>query len=141
MPCWAFRTRLYINCIDLTKGEFMDQLDKNLAKTRGISGNDDFVDSFNERLKNSAEVVDALNRVEKLILGFDMSVIYTLNSDASYILANQILYSYRLLLKEVEKTMRCTFEASGLTIDSYLVEKREALNDLLKGYLLMLDVR
>lgn len=63
----------------------MDQLDKNLAKTRGISGNDDFVDSFNERLKNSAEVVDALNRVEKLILGFDMSVIYTLNSDASYL--------------------------------------------------------
>lgn len=62
----------------------MDQLDKNLAKTRGVSGNDDFVDSFNQRLKNSAEVVDALNRVEKLILGFDTSVIYTLNSDASY---------------------------------------------------------
>lgn len=119
----------------------MDQLDKNLAKTRNVSGNDDFVDSFNERLKNSAEVVDALNRIEKLILGFDMSVIYTLNSDASYILAKQILYSYRLLLKGVEKKMRCTFEASGLTIDSYLVEKSEALNDLLKGYLLMLDVR
>lgn len=119
----------------------MDQLDKDLAKTRAVSGNNDFVESFNERLKDSAEIVDALNRVEKLILGFDMSVIYTLNSDASYILAKQILYSYRFLLKEVEKKMRHTFEASGLTIDGYLVEKSEALNDLLKGYLLMLDVR
>ena len=119
----------------------MDQLDKNLVKRRDVSGNDDFVESFNERLKDSAEVVDALNRIEKLILGFDMSVIYTLNSDASYILAKQILYSYRLLLKELEKTMRRTFEASGLTIDNYLVEKSEALNDLLKGYLLMLDIR
>lgn len=36
--------------------------------------------------------------------------------------------------------MRRAFEASGLTIDSYLVEKCEALNDLLKGYLLMLDI-
>lgn len=119
----------------------MTEMDKHLAKTRDISGNDDFVESFNERLKDSAEVVDALNRIEKLILGFDMSVIYALNSDVSYILAKQILYSYRLLLKEVEKTMRRTFEASGLTIDSYLVEKCEVLNDLLKGYLLMLDIR
>ena len=119
----------------------MSQLDKDLAKTRDVSGNDDFANLFNERLKDSAEVVDVLNCIEKLILGFDMSVIYTLNSDASYILAKQILYSYRLLLKEVEKTMRRMFEASGLTIDSYLVEKCEALNDLLKGYLLMLDVR
>ena len=119
----------------------MDQLDKDLAKRRDVSGDDDFVDSFNKRLKDSAEVVDALNHIEKLILGFDMSVIHTLNSDASYILAKQILYSYRLLLKEVEKKMRRTFEVSGLAIDSYLVEKSEALNDLLNGDLLMLDVR
>lgn len=90
---------------------------------------------------DSDSAVKALEDVEKLILGFDMDVIYTLNSDFSCVLAKQILYSYRLLLKEVEKTMRRTFEASGLTIDSCLVEKSEALNDLLNGYLLMLDIR
>lgn len=114
---------------------------KELAKTRDDLGNDEFADAFNKRLKDVDQAVKALEDVEKLIFGFDMSVIYMLNSDASYILAKQILYSYRLLLKEVEKKMRRTFEASGLTIDDYLIEKSEALNDLLDGYLVMLDIK
>lgn len=87
------------------------------------------------------QAVKALEDVEKLILGFDMDVIYMLNSDVSYILAKQILYSYRLLLKEVTKKLIDSFEASGLAMDSNLMEKSEALNDLLNDYLVMFDIR
>jgi hypothetical protein len=114
---------------------------KELAKTRDDLGNDEFADAFNKRLKDVDQAVKALEDVEKLIFGFDMSVIYMLNSDASYILAKQILYSYRLLLKEVKKKLINSFDETGLTIDDYLIEKSDALNDLLDGYLVMLDVR
>lgn len=114
---------------------------KELAKTRDDLGNDEFADVFNKRLKDVDQVVKALEDVEKLIFGFDMSVIYMLNSDASYILAKQILYSYRLLLKEVKKKLINSFDETGLTIDDYLIEKSEALNDLLDGYLVMLDIK
>lgn len=114
---------------------------KKLAKTRDDLGNDELADAFNKRLKDVDQAVKALEDVEKLIFGFDMSVIYMLNSDASYILAKQILYSYRLLLKEVKKKLINSFDETGLTIDDYLIEKSEALNDLLDGYLVMLDVR
>lgn len=60
---------------------------KELAKTRDDLGNDEFADAFNKRLKDVDQAVKALEDVEKLIFGFDMSVIYMLNSDASYILA------------------------------------------------------
>lgn len=114
---------------------------KELAKTRDDLGNDELADVFNKRLKDVDQAVKALEDVEKLIFGFDMSVIYMLNSDASYILAKQILYSYRLLLKEVKKKLINSFDETGLTIDDYLIEKSEALNDLLDVYLVMLDVR
>lgn len=114
---------------------------KELAKTRDDLGNDELADAFNKRLKDVDQAVKALEDVEKLIFGFDMSVIYMLNLDASYILAKQILYSYRLLLKEVKKKLINSFDETGLTIDDYLIEKSEALNDLLDGYLVMLDVR
>lgn len=114
---------------------------KELAKTRDDLGNDEFADAFNKRLKDVDQAVKALEDVEKLIFGFDMSVIYMLNSDASYILAKQILYSYRLLLKEVKKKLINSFDEMGLTIDDYLIEKSEALNDLLDGYLVMLDIK
>lgn len=114
---------------------------KELAKTRDDLGNDELADAFNKRLKDVDQAVKALEDVEKLIFGFDMSVIYMLNSDASYIFAKQILYSYRFLLKEVKKKLINSFDETGLTIDDYLIEKSEALNDLLDGYLVMLDVR
>lgn len=114
---------------------------KELAKTRDDLGNDEFADAFNKRLKDVDQAVKALEDVEKLIFGFDMSVFYMLNSDASYILAKQILYSYRLLLKEVKKKLINSFDETGLTIDDYLIEKSEALNDLLDGYLVMLDIK
>lgn len=114
---------------------------KELAKTRDDLGNDEFADVFNKRLKDVDQAVKALEDVEKLIFGFDMSVIYMLNSDASYILAKQILYSYRLLLKEVKKKLINSFDETGLMIDDYLIEKSEALNDLLDGYLVMLDIK
>lgn len=114
---------------------------KELAKTRDDLGNDEFADVFNKRLKDVDQAVKALEDVEKLIFGFDMSVIYMLNSDVSYILAKQILYSYRLLLKEVKKKLINSFDETGLTIDDYLIEKSEALNDLLDGYLVMLDIK
>lgn len=112
-----------------------------LAKTRDDLGNDELADAFNKRLKDVDQAVKALEDVEKLIFGFDMSVIYMLNSDASYILAKQILYSYRLLLKEVKKKLINSFDETGLMIDDYLIEKSEALNDLLDGYLVMLDIK
>lgn len=114
---------------------------KELTKTRDDLGNDELADTFNKRLKDVDQAVKALEDVEKLIFGFDMSVIYMLNSDASYILAKQILYSYRLLLKEVKKKLINSFDETGLTIDDYLIEKSEALNDLLDGYLVMLDIK
>ena len=126
----------------------MDQLDswknypyKEIAKIRDELGGNELADVFNKRLKAVDQAVRALGDVEKLILGFDMSVIYTLNSDASYILAKQILYSYRFLLKEVNKKLVDSFETSGLAIDSDFIEKCEALDDLLNGYLVMLDIR
>lgn len=69
---------------------------KELAKTRDALGDSDLADSFNERLKHIDDAVYALNSVEKLIRGFDMDMIYALDSDASYVLAKQMLYSYRL---------------------------------------------
>ena len=100
---------------------------KELAKTRDDLGNDEFADVFNKRLKDVDQAVKALEDVEKLIFGFDMSVIYMLNSDASYILAKQILYSYRLLLKEVKKKLINSFDETGLMIDDYLIEKSDCL--------------
>ena len=101
---------------------------------------DDLADSFNERLKDIDEAVNALNGVEKLICEFDMDVIYALDSDASYVLAKQILYSYRLLLKEVRKKMIDSFEDAGLKIDGELMQKDWHLTELLDGYLSLLDV-
>lgn len=92
-------------------------------------------------LVDSDYAVKALEDVEKLILGFDMDVIYTLNSDASYVLAKQILYSYCLLLKEVTKKLISSFEASESKVNDDVMEKSEALSDLLNVYLAMLDSR
>ena len=113
---------------------------KELAKTRDALGDGDLVDSFNERLKDIDEAVKALNGVEKLIREFDMDVIYALDSDASYVLAKQMLYSYRLLLKEVRKKMIDSFEDAGLKIDGDLMRKDWDLIELLDGYSSLLDV-
>ena len=64
---------------------------KELAKTRDALGDSDLANSFNERLKDIDEAVKALNGVEKLIREFDMDMIYALDSDASYVLAKQIV--------------------------------------------------
>lgn len=113
---------------------------KELAETRDALGDSDLADSFNERLKDIDEAVKALDGVEKLIREFDMDVIYALDSDASYVLAKQILYSYRLLLKEAHKTIIESFEAAGLKIDGDLMRKDWDLTELLDGYLSLLDV-
>lgn len=113
---------------------------KELAKTRDALGDGDLVDSFNERLEGVDEAIKALNGVEKLIREFDMDVIYALDSDASYVLAKQILYSYRLLLKEAHKTIIESFEDAGLKIDGDLMRKDWDLTELLDGYLSLLDV-
>lgn len=113
---------------------------KELAKTRDALGDSDLADSFNERLKDIDEAVKALDGVEKLIREFDMDVIYALDSDASYVLAKQILYSYRLLLKEAHKTIIESFEDAGLKIDGDLMRKDWDLTELLDGYLSLLDV-
>lgn len=94
---------------------------KELAKTRDALGDGDLADSFNERLEGIDEAVKAFKGVEKLIREFDMDVIYALDSDASYVLAKQMLYSYRLLLKEVCKKMIDSFEDAGLKIDGELM--------------------
>ena len=105
---------------------------KELSETRdALDG--DLADSFNERLKDIDEAVKALNGVEKLICEFDMDVICALDSDASYVLAKQILYSYRLLLKEVRKKMIDSFEDAGLKIDGELMQKDWHLTELLDG--------
>ena len=113
---------------------------KELAKTRDALGDGDLGDSFNERLKDIDEAVKALNGVEKLIREFDMDMIYALDSDASYVLAKQTLYSYRLLLKEVRKKMIDSFEDAGLKIDGELMQKDWRLTELLDGYSSLLDV-
>lgn len=114
---------------------------KELAKTRDALGDGDLVDSFNERLKDIDEAVKVLNGVEKLIREFDMDVIYALDSDAACVLAKQILYSYRLLLKEVRKKIIDSFEEAGLKIDGDLMRKDWHLTELLDDQLSMLDIK
>lgn len=114
---------------------------KELAKTRDALGDGDLGDSFNERLKDIDKAVEALNGVEKLIREFDMDVIYALGSDAAYVLAKQMLYSYRLLLKEVRKKMIDSFEDAGLKIDGELMRKDWRLTELLDDQLSMLDIK
>ena len=86
------------------------------------------------------EAVKALNGVEKLIREFDMAVIYALDSDAVDVLAKQILYSYRLLLKETRKKIVSSFEEAGLKIDGDFMRKDWDLTELLDGYSSLLDV-
>ena len=112
-----------------------------LAKTRDALGDSNLANSFNERLKDIDEAVKALNGVEKLIREFDMNMIYTLDSDASYVLSKQILYSYRLLLKEARKKIIESFEDAGLKIDGDLMRKDWDLTELLDGYLSLLDIK
>lgn len=114
---------------------------KELAETRSALGNDDLADSFNRRLKDMDDAVYALNGVEKLILGFDMELIYVLDSDAAYVLAKQTLYSYRLLLKEARKKIIESFEDACLNIDGDLMRKDWDLTELLDGYLSLLDIK
>lgn len=113
---------------------------KELAKTRDALGDSDLADSFNERLEGVDEAVKALNGVEKLIREFDMAVIYALDSDAVDVLAKQILYSYRLLLKETRKKIVSSFEEAGLKIDGDFMRKDWDLTELLDGYSSLLDV-
>lgn len=114
---------------------------KELAETRDALGIDDLADSFNERLMDIDEAVKALNGVEKLIREFDMDVIYALDSDAACVLAKQIFYSYRLLLKEVRKKIVSSFEEAGLKIDGDLMRKDWGLTELLDGYSSLLDIK
>lgn len=114
---------------------------KELAETRDALGIDDLTDSFNERLTYIDEAVKAFNGVEKLIREFDMDVIYALDSDAACVLAKQILYSYRLLLKEVRKKMIESFEDAGLKIDGELMQKDWHLTELLDDQLSMFDIK
>lgn len=114
---------------------------KELAKTRDALGIGDLADSFNERLKHIDDAVYALNGVEKFILSFDMDVIFALDSDASYVLAKQMLYSYHLLLKEVRKKMIDSFEDACLKIDGDLMRKDWDLTELLDDQLSMLDIK
>lgn len=114
---------------------------KELAETRDALGDGDLADSFNERLKDIDEAVKALNGLEKLIREFDMDVICALDSDVADVLAKQIFYSYRLLLKEVRKKMIDSFEDAGLKIDGDLMRKDWDLTELLDGYLSLLDIK
>lgn len=113
---------------------------KELAKTRDALGDGGLGDSFNERLKDIDEAVKALNGVEKLIREFDMDMIYALDSDAADVLAKQIFYSYRLLLKEARKKIIESFEDVGLKIDGELMQKDRHLTELLDGVSSLLDV-
>jgi hypothetical protein len=114
---------------------------KELAETRDALGDGDLADSFNERLKDIDEAVKALNGVEKLIREFDMDVIYALDSDVADVLAKQILYSYRLLLKEARKKIVSSFEEAGLKINGDLMRKDWDLTELLDGYSSLLDIK
>lgn len=122
-------------------GLWSDYSYKELAKTRDALGDGDLADFFNERLKDIDEAVKALNGVEKLIREFDMDVIYALDSDASYVLAKQIFYSYRLLLKEARKKIVSSFEEASLKIDGDLMRKDWDLTELLDGASLLLDIK
>lgn len=113
---------------------------KELSETRDALGDGDLADSFNERLKDIDKAVEALNGVEKLIREFDMDMICALDSDAADVLAKQILYSYRLLLKEARKKIIESFEDAGLKIDGDLMRKDWDLTELLDGYSSLLDV-
>lgn len=112
-----------------------------LAETRDALGDSDLADSFNERLEGVDEAVKAFNGVEKLIREFDMDMIYALDSDASYVLAKQILYSYRLLLKDARKKIIESFEDACLKIDGELMQKDWRLTELLDDQLSMLDIK
>lgn len=114
---------------------------KELAKTRDALGDGDLADSFSERLKDIDKAVEALNGVEKLIREFDMDMICALDSDAADVLAEQILYSYRLLLKEARKKIIESFEDAGLKIDGDLMRKDWDLAELLDSYLPLLDIK
>lgn len=127
-------------CVYQQLWSWSDYSYKELSETRDALGDSDLVDSFNERLKDIDEAVYALNGVEKLIREFDMDMIYALDSDASYVLAKQILYSYRLLLKEARKKIIESFEDAGLKIDGELMRKDWNLTELLDGYSSSLDV-
>lgn len=114
---------------------------KELSETRDALGDGDLADSFNERLKHIDEAVKTLNGVEKLIREFDMDMIYVLDSDAADVLAKQILYSYRLLLKEARKKIIESFEDVGLKIDGDLMRKDWDLTELLDEYSSLLDIK
>lgn len=86
------------------------------------------------------EAVKALDGVEKLIREFDMDMVYALDSDAAYVLAKQIFYSYRLLLKEARKKIIESFEDACLNIDGDIMQKDWDLIELLDGYSSLLDV-
>lgn len=118
-----------------------DYFYKELAKTRNVLGNCNLADSFNERLKHIDDAVYALKGLEKLIREFDMDMICALDSDAAYVLAKQILYSYRLLLKEVRKKIIESFEDACLDIDGDLMRKDWDLTELLDGYSSLLDIK
>ena len=70
---------------------------------------------------------------------FSGRVVHALDSDAAYVLAKQMLYSYRLLLKEVRKKIVSSFEEVGLKIDGDLMRKDWDLTELLDDQLSMLD--
>lgn len=70
-----------------------------------------------------------------------MTTVYALDSDAADVLAKQILYSYRLLLKEARKKIIESFEEAGLKIDSDLMRKDWNLTELLDGYSSLLDIK
>lgn len=114
---------------------------KELSETRDALGDGDLADSFNERLEGVDEAVKAFEGVEKLIREFDMDVIYTLDSDAACVLAKQIFYSYRLLLKEARKKIIESFEDACLDIDGDLMRKDWDLTELLDDQLSMLDIK
>lgn len=114
---------------------------KELSETRDALGDGDLGDSFNERLKDIDKAVEALNGVEKLIREFDMGMICALDSDAADVLAKQILYSYRLLLKEARKKIIESFEDAGLKIDGDLMRKDWDLTELLDGASSLLDIK
>lgn len=114
---------------------------KELAETRDALGDDELADSFNKRLKDMDDAVYALNGVEKLILGFDMELIYALDSDVAYVLAKQTFYGYRLLLKEARKKIIDSFEDACLNIDGDLMRKDWHLTELLDDQLSMLDIK
>ena len=114
---------------------------KELAETRDALGDDELADSFNKRLKDMDDAVYALNGVEKLILGFDMELIYALDSDVAYVLAKQTFYDYRLLLKEARKKIIDSFEDACLNIDGDLMRKDWHLTELLDDQLSMLDIK